>query len=143
MNSGEVRQWLKRECERRGVKGQLPKEPKINRELVYGMGLPEELLPTGDSLQKLYAKLVPLRNGIAHFLAKKSGAIKGHVYLADGVHLRTYSAAAASMFHYAHMALEELRLFYVQNLPRQGSQILPMVGYREKFVVRAKDHGLE
>ena len=54
-----------------------------------------------------------------------------------------YSTAAAALLHYAHLSLEELRMFYVENAGPMGSQTLPMLQYREKFIVRASDYGLE
>jgi hypothetical protein len=67
------------------------------------------------------------------------------VYVADGGQLRHYSASAAAMLHYSHKALEDLRLFSVQNgihFWGGGSMILPMPQNRDQFVVRASDYGL-
>ncbi len=92
--------------------------------------------------QALYEKLRDMRDAIAHFLIEREGA-DIHVYLAEGAQLHAYSTAAAALLYYAHLTLEELRLFYVEHVGRQGSQILPMLHYREKFIVKASDFGLE
>jgi hypothetical protein len=83
-----------------------------------------------------------MRDAIAHFLIERDGADM-HVYLAEGAQYHMYSTAAAALLHYAHLSLEGLRMFYVENAGPMGSQILPMLHYREKFIVRASDYGLE
>jgi hypothetical protein len=140
--TGSIRKWLKGECDRRGITAQIPSIPKIDPALVRGMGVPDSLFQNASNAQQLYEKYTDMRNAIAHFLFKE-GEETGHVYLADGQHLTVYSAAAASLLYYAHQMLEELRMFYVKHLPRLGSHILPMLSYRDKFIVKAKDYGLK
>jgi hypothetical protein len=137
-----IRKWLKVEADNRGVVAKMPGMPKVDKELIRGMGLPDELLENVNNVQQLYNKLFKMRNAVAHFLVKQ-GEETGHVYLADGFQLIAYSAAAASLLFYSHEMLEELRGFYATHLPRSGSQILPMLSYRDKFIVRAKDYGLK
>jgi hypothetical protein len=140
--SGSIRKWIKEEAERRGIAVTMPKIPKVDLNFVKGLGVPAELLQNVANVQDLYGKFTDMRNAIAHFLLDK-GEPTSHVYLADGRNLEVYSAAAASLLHYGHLMLEELRQFYVTHLPMRGSQILPMLSYREKFIVRASDYGLE
>lgn len=140
--TGSIRKWLKEECDRRGVTAQMPSIPKIDPDFVRGMGVPDDLFQNAGNAQQLYEKFTDMRNAIAHFLFKE-GDETGHVYLADGRHLTVYSAAAATLLYYAHQMLEELRMFYTKHLPMLGSHILPMLSYREKFIVRAKDYGLK
>ena len=137
-----IRKWLKEERDKRKVTAQMPSIPKIDVDLVRGMGVPEELLENVTNAKQLYEKFTDLRNAIAHFLFKQ-GNDDGHVYLADGRNFTVYSSAASSLLHYAHLMLEELRLFYVKHLPMLGSHILPMLSYRERFIVKAKDYGLK
>lgn len=139
--TGSVRKWIKEESDRRGVRAKMPSIPKVDLGFVSGLGVPKELLRKVTNAQDLYERFTDMRNAIAHFLFKE-GEQTGHVYLADGGHLELYSAAAASLLHYGHLMLEELRQFYVKHLPMLGSQILPMQSYREKFIVRASDYGL-
>jgi len=136
-----IRKWIKEESDRRGVTARMPKIPKVDQGFVSSLGVPAELLENVTNAQDLYGKFTDMRNAIAHFLFK--GEQTGHVYLADGTNLRAYSAAAASLLHYGHLMLEELREFYVKHLPMLGSHILPMPSYRDKFVVRASDYGLK
>ncbi len=140
--AGSIRTSIKEESKRRGVEAKMPKIPKVDAAFVIGLGVPAELLQNVVNAQDLYEKFIDMRNAIAHFLFKE-GEQTGHVYLADGRHLELYSAAAASLLHYGHLMLEELRLFYVKHLPNLGSQILPMPAYREKFIVKASDYGLK
>jgi hypothetical protein len=140
--AGSIRRWIKEECQRRGVSTKMPSVPKVDQAFVKGLGVPAELLRNVTNAHDLYGKFTDMRNAIAHFLFKE-GDQSGHVYLADGRNLEIYSAAAASLLHYGHLMLEELRLFYAKHLPMLGSQILPMPSYREKFIVRASDYGLE
>jgi hypothetical protein len=139
--AGTIRKSLKEECERRGVVAQLAKIPKVDPDLVRGMGVPDDLFQNAGNAQQLYEKFTDMRNAIAHFLFKE-GQETSHVYLADGRNLAVYSAAGSSLLYYAHQMLEELRIFYSKHLPRLGSQILPMLSYRERFIVKAKDYGL-
>lgn len=139
--AGSIRRWIKEECHRRKVSARMPKVPKVDPGYVTALGVPAELLKGVTNAQDLYEKLADMRNAIAHFLFGE-GEQAGHVYLADGRNLVVYSAAAASLLHYGHQMLEELKQFYLKHLPTLGSQILPMPSYRHKFIVRASDYGL-
>jgi len=140
--NGPIRKWIKAESERRGVLAPMPGIPKVDLSFVGRLGVPPEMLQNVNNVQDLYGKFADMRNAVAHFLLKGEEQ-DAHVYLADGRHLEVYSAAAASLLHYSHLMLEELRQFYVKHLPMLGSQILPMPSYREKFIVRASDYGLK
>jgi hypothetical protein len=140
--NGPIRKWIKDESDRQGVLAPIPGIPKVDLGFVGGLGVPGELLQNVNNVQDLYGKFADMRNAVAHFLLKGEEK-NAHVYLADGRHLEVYSAAAASLLHYSHLMLEELRQFYVQHLPMVGSQILPVPSYRERFIVRASDYGLK
>lgn len=120
----------------------MPTKMKVDQEQLIRFGLARRFVEGVTTAQGLYEKLRDVRDAIAHFLIEREGA-DIHIYLPEGAQLHAYSTAAAALLHYAHLALEELRLFYMENIGRQGSQILPMLQYREKFIVRASDFGLE
>jgi hypothetical protein len=83
-----------------------------------------------------------MMDAVAHFLIEREGA-DVHVYLAGGAQLYIYSTAASALLHYAHLSLEDLRNFYSKHVPQRGSHILPMLQYKDQFIVRASAYGLE
>jgi hypothetical protein len=137
-----IRKWLKTQAEARGKQVKLPPEIKIGQEELRRFGLSPEFTAGIATAQDLYHKLRDMRDAVAHFLIEREGA-DIHVYLAEGAQLQMYSTASAALLHYAHLSLEALRMFYVDNVGTMGSHILPMPQYREKFIVKASDFGLE
>jgi hypothetical protein len=137
-----IRKYLKDQLVARGKDVKMPTKIKVDQEQLVRFGLDRSFVEGVTTAQGLYEKLRDMRDAVAHFLIEREGA-DIHVYLAEGAQLHAYSTAAAALLHYAHLTLEELRLFYVENVGRQGSQILPMLQYREKFIVKASDFGLE
>lgn len=140
--TGTIRKWLKAQAEKRGKQPKLPPEIKVSEDQLLRFGLAPEFVQGISTAQDLYHKLRDMRDAIAHFLIEREGA-DIHVYLAEGAQLQMYSTASAALLHYAHLSLEALRMFYVENVGMSGSHILPMLQYREKFIVRASDFGLE
>jgi hypothetical protein len=137
-----IRKYLKDQLAARGKDVKMPTKIKVDQEQLVRFGLDRSFVDGVTTAQELYEKLRDMRDAIAHFLIERENA-DIHVYLAEGAQLHAYSTAAAALLHYAHLTLEELRMFYVEHVGRQGSQILPMLQYREKFIVRASDFGLE
>ena len=137
-----IRKWLRQQCEERGVRIRLPPEIQVDEEQLRRFGLEPQFVNGVRTAQELYHKLTDLRDAIAHFLIEREGA-DIHVYLAEGAQLYVYSTAAAALLHYAHLSLEELRMFYVKNVGQRGSHILPMVQNRDQFIVRASAFNLE
>jgi len=137
-----IRKWLREQCQEHGVHDRLPSEIQVDEKQLKKFGLEPPLISGVRTAQDLYHKLRDLRDAIAHFLIERDGGDL-HVYLAEGAQLYTYSTAAAALLHYAHLSLEELRTFYIQKIPQRGSHILPMVQYRDQFIVRASAFGLE
>jgi hypothetical protein len=140
--TGTIRKWLRAQTEARGKTAKLPPEVKVSEEQLVRYGLATEFVKGITTAQDLYHRLKDMRDAIAHFLIERDGA-DVHVYLAEGAQYHMYSIASAALLHYAHLSLEELRMFYVDNAGPMGSQILPMLQYREKFIVRASDYGVE
>jgi hypothetical protein len=140
--TGTIRKWLRQQCEERGIQVKLPPEIEVEEEHLRRFGLEPQFVAGVRTAQDLYHKLQVLRDAIAHFLIEREGA-DIHVYLAEGAQLYIYSTAASALLHYAHLSLEELRLFYTKNVPQRGSHILPMVQNRDQFIVRASAFGLE
>ena len=140
--TGTIRKWLREQCEARGIKERLPAEVQVDEGYLRRVGLEPQFISGVRTAQDLYHKLKDLRDAIAHFLIEREGADM-HVYLAEGAQLHIYSTAATALLHYAHLSLEQLRMFYTQYVPRRGSHILPMVQNRDQFIVRASDFGVE
>lgn len=140
--AGTIRKRLRAEVEAKGKQVRLPPEIKVSEDHLAGFGFNPEFTQGVETAQDLYHKLIGLRDAIAHFLIEREGADL-HVYLAEGDQLLMYSRASAALLHYAHLSLEALRMFYVENVGISGSHILPMLQYRGKFIVRASDFGLE
>jgi hypothetical protein len=140
--AGTIRKWLRAQAEARGKVAKLPPEIKVTQDELRKFGLTPEFAQGIATAQDLYHKLIDMRDAIAHFLIEREGA-DVHVYLAEGRQLLMYSTASAALLHYAHLSLEALRMFYSENVGSSGSNILPMLHYREKFIVRASDFGLE
>ena len=140
--SGTIRKWLKTQAEARGMQVKLPSEVRVDEEQLVRMGMAKDFVAGVVTAQDLYHRLKNMRDAIAHFLIERDGA-DVHIYLAEGAEYLMYSVSAACLLHYAHLSLEQLRLFYVDNIGQPGSHILPMPGYRDMFVVRASDMGLE
>jgi hypothetical protein len=139
--TGTIRKWLRQQCEERGIQVKLPSEIQVDEQHLRRFGLEPQFVTGVRTAQDLYHKLRDLRDAIAHFLIEREGA-DIHVYLAEGAQLHIYSTAASALLHYAHLSLEELRMFYTQHIPL-GGHILPMVQYKDQFIVRASAFGLE
>ena len=140
--TGTIRKWLKQQCEERGVQVKLPPEIQVVEEHLTRFGLQPQFVNGIHTAQDLYHKLAHLRDAIAHFLIQRDEA-DIHVYLAEGAQLHIYSTAAAALLHYAHLSLEELRVFYTKNVGQRGSHILPLLQNRDQFIVRASAFNLE
>lgn len=141
--TNSIRKWLKEQCAVRRITDKLPSEHPVDPQDLQGFGFTQEFVASIRTAQDLFHKLRYMRDAIAHFLITHDGRDM-HVYLADGQALQHYSICAAAMLHYAHLTLEELRLFYTSKIGAitRGS-ILPTVENKDQFVVRASDFGLE
>lgn len=139
--TGALRKKLRQMCQDMFVSEPLPKDPKVDRELLAAMGLgglaDESLRTVGD----LHGKLTKLRNMVAHFLLT-SGEAVSPLHTSDGYSYQTFSSAAAVLLHYGVGALRDLSLFFQQHLGSKvlvGS-VLPMQAQREKYrvVIRSR-----
>lgn len=132
-----IRQWLREQCERLNLQEKLPKEPEVDTAHLQRMGFPPEFCARIRRVSDLFNELRELRTGIAHFLFEGEAG-NAHVYLARGHEIRHYSLSSAILLSYATKAIDDLRLFYTTHVePKlRGSQILPMVEQRDRFVVK-------
>jgi hypothetical protein len=143
--SGKIRGIVRKECQQRNLPAKLPADPAITADELRQFGLSPEFSAGLTCARDLFEKLRETRNAISHFLIETDEG-ESMVYVADGGQLRHYSASAAAMLHYSRKALEDLRLFSVQNgihFWGGGSMILPMPQNRDQFAVRASDYGLK
>jgi hypothetical protein len=141
--TNRIRRWIREECERRHINDRMPPDPEVDAQELIRFGLDplfvEGIRHAGD----LFAKLGDQRDAIAPFLIEREGE-ESHVYVADGRQLHAYAIGSSALLRYAHRVLDDLRLFCTQRmLFARGAMILPMPENRDRFVVRARDYGLE
>jgi hypothetical protein len=141
--TNRIRRWIREECERRHINDRMPPDPEVDAQELIRFGLDplfvEGIRHAGD----LFAKLGDQRDAIAPFLIEREGE-ESHVYVADGRQLQAYAIGSSALLRYAHRVLDDLRLFCTQRmLFARGAMILPMPENRDRFVVRARDYGLE
>jgi hypothetical protein len=137
-----IRKWLRQQCQERGIEPKLPSEVEVDPEQLKRFGLDPTFVASVKTAQDLYHRSKDFRDAIAHFLIEREGA-DVHVYLAEGMQLYNYSTVGSALLHYAHLSLEQLRMFYTRNVGQRGSHILPTVQNRDQFIVRASSFGLQ
>jgi hypothetical protein len=115
----------------------MPADPEVDAAELRGLGYEAELVNGIRRARDLFERFREHRNAIAHFLFEGEQG-QGHVYLADGFMIRTYSMGAVALLKYAHRTLQELRLFYTAHLERvfMRGMVLPLPEQRDRYVVR-------
>jgi hypothetical protein len=137
-----LRQWIREQCERRGIVEAQPPDPPIDRDELIGIGFAPDFVNGIRHAGQLFERLADVRHAIAHFLIEREQ--DSHVYLADGSQLQLYAVASAGLLRYAHKLLQDLRLFCAHHgLLMQGGFMLPQPAIRDQFVVRARDYGMD
>lgn len=134
--TGVLRKKLRKMCQDMSITESLPKDPKIDRELLAAMGLGGLADGTLRTVGDLHGKLTKLRNMVAHFLLT-SGEAAPPLHTSDGYSYQTFSSAAAVLLHYGVGTLRDLSLFFQQHLGSKvlvGS-VLPLQAQREKYRV--------
>jgi hypothetical protein len=119
-----------------GVEAPLPKDEKVDAELIEKMGLVGFAQSSTRTAGALHGRLTRLRDMASHFILIK-GEKAPPLHIGDGLSYRTYSAAAAVMLHYGFAGLRSLASYFQQHLgPRvlQGS-VLPMAAQRDIYRV--------
>ncbi len=130
-----LRKWIKETAEQFSVQTPLPRDPRIDLEMLQSMGASEEFLKGIKTTNDLFGKLTKHRNQVAHFLL---GGETHPLNFSDGFSYQEYSFAAAILLHYSHAAIQDLWMYIVDNLNdymTRGS-ILPTDELRDMFVIR-------
>lgn len=133
----EIRRWLREQCDQHHIADRMPADPEIDAAELRGLGYEAELVNGIRRARDLFERFREHRNAIAHFLVEGEQG-QAHVYLADGLMIRTYSVGAVALLKYAHRTLEELRLFYTASLAPvfMRGMVLPLPQQRDRYVVR-------
>jgi hypothetical protein len=140
--TGALRSKLRQMCVDASVKEPLPKDLKVDRDLLAAMelgGLAEEDLRTvGD----LHGKLTTMRNMVAHFLLARGEKVPP-LHTSEGYSYQAFSSAGAALLHYGVNALHELSQFFQQHLgPKvMVGSVLPMQAQRERYRVVVRSPG--
>ncbi len=137
--TGALRAKLRQMCTDLSVDVPLPKDPKVDRELLVAMGLGGLADQNVRTVNDLHGKMTGLRNSVAHFLLTK-GEPAAPLHTSDGMSYNVYSCAAAVLLHYGVSALQELSAFFRQHLSSHVSRgsVLPMVQQRDRYKVVAR-----
>lgn len=138
--TGALRTKLRQMCVDASVDEPLPKDLKIDRDLLAAMGLGGLAQENVQTVSELHGKLTAMRNIVAHFLLARGEKVPP-LHTSDGYSYQTFSSAAAVLLHYAVGAVRELSRFFQQHLSPKvmvGS-VLPMQAQRERYrlVVRS------
>ena len=134
----ELRHKIRKYCEQLRVTKSMPKPPKITPEFIGYFGFAPEFANKINKFDDLIRELKKSRDSIAHFFLKESSPI----HISDGQTYRYYSAASALLLHYTHEAVNDLRVFFNQNISShlyKGS-ILPEIENRKQFVIKAESY---
>jgi hypothetical protein len=137
--TGALRTKLRQMCTDLSIDVPLPKDPKVDRDLLVAMGLGGLADQNVRTVNDLHGKMTGLRNSVAHFLLTK-GEPAAPLHTSDGMSYNVYSCAAAVLLHYGVSALQELSAFFRQHLNSHVSRgsVLPMVDQRDRFKVVAR-----
>jgi len=135
----EIRRWLKQQCDQHQVTERMPADPEVDPAELRGLGYEPEIVNGIRRTRDLFERFREHRNAIAHFLIEGEQG-QSHVYLADGLMIRTYSMGAVALLKYAHRTLQELRLFYTTHIEQffMRGMVLPLPEHRDRYVVRDK-----
>lgn len=132
----QLRTWLKQTGEKLGVDAPLPKEMKVDPDLLTGLGFKPEFCEGIRTVHDLFGKLTKMRNGVAHFLLNNENQ---PLHLSDGNTYLECSAAAAATVHYSFETLRMFEAYFSEHLGgklARGS-ILPMINQRAQFRIKA------
>jgi hypothetical protein len=133
---GVLRGKLRQMCIEAGIDEPLPKDQKIDLELLNAMGLTGLSGGSVRTLNDLHGKLTEMRNQVAHFLLSKGG-VTSALHTSDGLSYRVYSSASAVLLHYGVEAVRELYSFFQQYLSALAMRgnVLPQKDQRDRYRV--------
>ena|SRR6266849_4884469 len=86
----EIRRWLRGQCEQHRFADRMPADSEVTAAELLELGFAPEAVNGVRRVRDLFERFRDHRNAIAHFLMEGEQG-QAHVYLADGVMIRTYS----------------------------------------------------
>ena len=134
----QLRYKIRKYAENFEVKKPMPKPPTISPEFIQGFGFVPNFASKIKKFDDLIKELTKSRDFIAHFFLKEYSPL----HLSDGNSYRFYSAASALLLYFTHEAVNDLRVYFGQNINShlyRGS-ILPEIENRNQFVIKTKSY---
>lgn len=131
----KLKAWLRTVSKEIGVDEKLPKDPKIDKNLLSGIGFDMENFSSVSNMNDLWKQFTGLRNQVAHYFTNEKDY---PLHFSHGYTYYEYSLAAAVLLHYSNITFSNLALYFNKNISGKLSvgSILPMKEYRDKFVIR-------
>jgi hypothetical protein len=132
----KLRAWMKSICDKLKITDKLPKDPKVNKELLKGFGLDKKFIGSVKNIGDLWKHYSELRNRVAHFFLKDDSP---PLHFSHGPTYYQYSLAGAILLYHSNIAFNELSQFFNQKLNSallRGS-ILPLKENRDQFIIRS------
>jgi hypothetical protein len=139
-----LRQRISKAREHYKIDERMPKETRLDKTEMGRLRLSPEVRKL-ERVGQLFSYFGYLRDGIAHFLLKPDSSGEGHIYLSS-VMINTYATVGALLLRYVRTesrSLEQYYQKYVRPHLDLGSLILPLLQYREHFIVVAPDEESE
>lgn len=131
----KLKTWLRDVAKELKVDEKLPKDPKVDNDLLKAVGFDIEKIGAVKNTNDLWQKLTILRNQVAHYFANEYDA---PIHISNGYTYFEYSLAASILLYYANITFSNLSKYFNLHLSPKiliGS-ILPLPDYRDKFVIR-------
>jgi hypothetical protein len=136
----EIRGLARKLLKSRGSEPRLPRETKIDTDVLRALGFDESVLKRVNNLRDLFNEYRTMRNAIAHFLVTTDPTDeqkKAYVSISDGYSIRSYSIVSAALLHHIGIKMREHREFFWKNglSTLRGGNILPMPEKKLDFPV--------
>lgn len=131
-----LRSWMKKIANEFKVAAKLPNDPPVDRDMLLSFGVDVKNTKI-SSTRDLWVQFKDLRNHVAHFFLKDNGV---PLHFSDGRTYHDYSVAGAILLYHANRAFNDLLLYFNAHLSGHLARgtVLPMLNYRDKFVIRSK-----
>lgn len=132
----QLRPKIRKYAEKFEVTQPMPKPLTISPLFIQNFGFTSEFANKINKFSDLIRELTKCRDSIAHFFLRETSPL----HISNGNNYRFYSAASALLLHFTHEAVNDLRVFFNQNISShlyRGS-ILPEIEKRNQFVIKTE-----
>lgn len=132
-----LRRRLRDVADRLGVTEPLPRELRVDLDLVRRLGFSDEFMRGMKTSQDVVEAFRGLRNRVAHFLVEDESP-NPTVDLSEGWTYQEYCMASAIVLRFVVESFRELRLYHARHLEGKLSigSVHPEVRSRERYVLR-------